>query len=152
VKFLGVVIVLALIGGAAYFLPDLLAEFPTEGMAEEAVENKLAGQSSDVAITLFKKMDGQPRTEEDGVQYYKLDCDGVVEFKKDTMWIFIGGFQTTDPLPPKASKKERKAAEARLAGKASAKKGETVMVKGTVEFEKKESGWVVHRTSLRLKP
>ena len=33
--------VLALIGGAAYFLPDLLAEFPTEGMAEEAVEGKL---------------------------------------------------------------------------------------------------------------
>ncbi|MHC4817762.1 MAG: hypothetical protein ACYTF8_06885 [Planctomycetota bacterium] len=151
-KFLVFVLVVAIAGAAVYYLfPGLLSEVPTERMAKGAVEDLVAGQSKDIEIELFQKTDGQERTDDAGVRHYALDYKCVAKFKKDTMWSFGGnGFQTTDPLPEKTSRKERKAAEARLAGKQPAKAGETVVVKGTVEFESKESGWVVSRTTLDL--
>ena len=78
-----------------------------------------------------------------------LDQAPVRKFKKNTMWSFAAGvFETTDPLPENAKRKERKGAEARLAGKQPAKAGETLVMKGTVDFESKESGWVVTRIVL----
>jgi hypothetical protein len=151
-KFLVFVLVVVIIGVAVYYLfPGLFAEVPTEGMAKSAVEKRVAEQSKDVRIDLFKKTDGQERTNEKGIRHYTLDYQCVAKFKKDTMWSFgFNGFETTDPLPEKAKRKERKAAEARLAGKKPAKAGETVMVKGKVEFEHKESGWVVSNVTLAL--
>ncbi|MHC4819592.1 MAG: hypothetical protein ACYTF8_16225 [Planctomycetota bacterium] len=149
-KFLVFVLVVAIVGGAAYYLfPGLFVEVPTDGMAESAVAKMVAGQSKDIEIELFQKTDGQERTDEKGVRRYALDYKCVAKFKKNTMWSFVAGvFETTDPLPEKAKRKERKAAEARLAGKQPAKAGETVVMKGTVDFESKESGWVATRIVL----
>jgi len=151
-KFLGFVLVLGIAAGALYyFKPGLFVEVPTERMAETAVTNLIASQSSVIGIELFQKTDGQDRTDDDGVRHYTLDYKCAAMFKKDTMWRFrASAFETTDPLPEKASRKERKAAEVRLAGKKPAKAGETVLLKGSVEFESKESGWVVTRTTLAL--
>ncbi|MHC4818166.1 MAG: hypothetical protein ACYTF8_08945, partial [Planctomycetota bacterium] len=151
-KFLVFVLVVAIAGGAVYYLfPGLFVEVPTEGMAKTAVEKLVAGQSKDIRIDLFQKIDGQERTDDAGIRHYALDYKCVAKFKKITMWSFGGnGFATTDPLPEKASRKERKAAEARLAGKQPAKAGDTVMVKGTVEFESKESGWVASNVTIDL--
>ena len=151
-KFLVFVLVVVIAGVAVYYLfPGLFVELPTEGMAESAVEEKVAGQSKDIQIDLFKKTDGQERTDDAGVRHYTLEFQCVAKFKKDTMWSFgVNGFATTDPLPEKAKRKERKAAEARLAGKKPAKAGETVLLKGQVEFESKESGWVATNVTLKL--
>jgi len=151
-SFLGFVLVAAIAAGAIlYFFPGLLVEVPTVRMAKSAVERLVAGQSKDVAIELFQKTDGQERTDEAGVRRYTLDYKCVAKFKKNTMWRFRGGaFETTDPLPEGASRKERKKAEVRLAGKTLAKAGDTVVVKGSVEFESKESGWVVSDTNISL--
>jgi len=149
-KFLVFVLVVGIAGAAVYyFFPGLFVDVPTERMAKGAVEKLVAGQSKDIGIDLFQKTDGQARTDDAGVRHYALDYQCVAKFKKSTMWSFGGnGFATTDPLPEKTSRKERKAAEARLAGKQPAKSGETVMMKGTVEFEHKESGWVVSNVTL----
>ena len=148
-KFLVFVLVVAIAGAAVYYLfPGLFCDVPTERMAKGAVEDLVAGQSKDIDIELFQKTDGQERTDDAGVRHYALDYKCVAKFKKNTMWSFGSGFQTTDPLPEKTSRKERKAAEARLAGKQPAKSGETVMLKGTVEFEHKESGWVAGKVTL----
>ena len=151
-KFLVFVLVVAIAGAAVYYLfPGLFCDVPTERMAKGAVEDLVAGQSKDIDIELFQKTDGQERTDDAGVRHYALDYKCVAKFKKDTMWSFGGnGFATTDPLPEKAKRKERKAAEERLAGKQPAKSGETVMLKGTVEFEHKESGWVASNVALDL--
>jgi len=150
-KFLVFVLVVAIAAAAVYYLfPGLFSDVPTERMAKGAVEDLVAGQSKDIGIELFQKTDGQERTDDAGVRHYALDYKCVAKFKKNTMWSFGSGFQTTDPLPEKASRKERKAAEARLAGKQPAKAGDTVVVKGTVEFEFKESGWVVSNVALDL--
>ena len=91
------------------------------------------------------------RTDDAGVRHYALDYKCVAKFKKNTMWSFgRNGFETTDPLPDNAKRKERKKAEERLAGKKPAKSGDTVAVKGSVEFESKESGWIVTNVTLSL--
>jgi hypothetical protein len=150
-KFLVFVLVVAIAGAAVYYLfPGLFCDVPTERMAKGAVEDLVAGQSKDIDIELFQKTDGQERTDDAGVRHYALDYKCVAKFKKNTMWSFGAGFQTTDPLPEKTSRKERKAAEARLAGKQPAKAGDTVVVKGTVEFQFKESGWVASNVALDL--
>ncbi len=149
-KFLGFVVIVAIAAAAVYyFFPGLFVEVPTEGMAERAVAKMVAGQTKDIDIELFQKTDGQERTDEEGVRRYALEYKCVAKFKKNTMWSFAAGvFETTDPLPEDAKRKERKAAEERLAGKQPAKAGETLVMKGTVDFEHKESGWVVARVVL----
>jgi len=151
-KFLGFLLVLGIGAGALYyFKPGLFVEVPTERMAKTALADVVADQSKDVVIELFQKTDGQDRTDDAGVRRYNIDYKCVAKFKKDTMWRFrASAFETTDPLPEKASRKERKAAEVRLAGKKLAKAGETVVLKGSVEFESKESGWVVSGVRLAL--
>ena len=148
-NFLVFLLVAGLAGaGVYYFFPGLFVEVPNERMAKNAVADLVAEQTKDVEIELFKKTDGQQRTDEAGVRYYALDYKCVGKFRKNTMWSFGLGFATTDPLPKEASRKERKAAESRLAGKQPAKLGDTVALKGTVEFESKESGWVVTGVTL----
>ena len=151
-SFLGFVLVAGIAAGAIfYFYPGLFVEVPTEGMAKSAIEKLVAGQSKDIGIDLFQKTDGQERTDDAGVRRYTLDYKCVAKFKKNTMWRFRGGaFETTDPLPEGASRKERKKAEVRLAGKTLAKARDTVLVKGSVEFESKESGWVVSNATIGL--
>ena len=151
-SFLGFVLVAGIAAGAIfYFYPGLFVEVPTEGMAKSAVEKLVAGQSKDVGIDLFQKTDGQERTDESGVRRYTFDYKCVAKFKKNTMWRFRdGAFETTDPLPEGASRKERKKAEVRLAGKTLAKVGDTVAVKGSVDFESKESGWVLSNATISL--
>ena len=144
-KFLGFIIVLAAAGaGVYYFFPGLFVEVPNERMAETAVADHVAEQSKDIEIDLLQKTDGQERTDEEGVRRYTLEYKCVAKFSKNTMWSFIGNrFATVDPLPEDASRKERKAAEGIMAGKTLAKAGDTVLLKGAVEFEHKESGWSV---------
>jgi len=151
-SFLKSVLVAGIVAAAAfYFFPGLFVEVPTEGMAKSAVEKLVAGQSKDVGIDLFQKTDGQERTDDAGVRRYTLDYKCVAKFKNNTMWRFRGGaFETTEPLPEGASRKERKKAEVRLAGKTLAKAGDTVLVQGSVEFESKESGWVVSNATISL--
>jgi len=151
-KLLGFLLVVGIAGAAVYyFFPCFFVEVPTERMANDAVAKLVAKQSPVIGIDLFQKVDGQERTDESGVRHYALDYKCVAQFKKNTMWDFVGGaFRTADPLNEDASRKERKAAAAILAGKQAAKPGDTVMVKGTVEFEKKESGWVVSTVTIDL--
>jgi len=151
-QLLAFLVVVGIAGvGVYYFFPGLFVEVPTELMAERAVTSRVAEQSKDVGIELFKKTDGQERTDDAGVRRYSMDSQCVAKFKKNTMWSFgAKGFETTDPLPDDASRKEKKKAEYRLRGKRLAKAGETVVMKGTVEFENKESGWVVSNVTLKL--
>jgi len=144
-KFLGIVLVLAAAGaGVYYFFPDLFVDAPNERTAQDAVADHVEKQSKVIGIDLFQKTDGQERTDEAGVRRYTLEYKCVAKFKKATMWSFIGNrFVTVDPLPEDASKKERKATAGIMAGKSLAKAGDTVMLKGAVEFEHKESGWTV---------
>ena len=149
-KFLGIVLVLAAAGaGVYYFFPGLFVEVPNERMAQSAVADHVAEQSKVIEIDLLQKTDGQERTDDAGVRHYTFEYKCVAKFKKDTMWSFIGNrFATVDPLPKDASKKERKATADIMAGKTLAKAGDTVALKGAVEFEHKESGWTVTKVTI----
>jgi len=151
-KLLAFLIFVGLAGGAVYyFFPGLFVEVPNDRMARSAVADVIADQSQDVSIELFQKVDGQDRTDSAGVRRYVLEYKCAAKFAKDTMWSFGGnGFETTDPLPEDASRKQRKEAEERLAGKQPAKAGDTVLLKGRVVFEKKESGWNVKDVTIDL--
>lgn len=149
-KFLGIVLVLAAAGaGIYYFFPGRFVDVPNDLMAKRAVADKVAEQSKVIDIDLFQKTEGQERTDDAGVRRYTLEYKCVAKFKKNTMWSFIGDrFATVDPLPEDASRKERKATADIMAGKKLAKAGDTVPLKGKVEFEQKESGWSVTDVTL----
>jgi hypothetical protein len=151
-QFLSFVLVLAIAGAAVYyFFPDLFADVPSVGMAEKAVSERVVGPSKGVEVDLFQKTDGQERTDESGVRHYALDYKCVAKFSRDAMWALAGSrFETAVPLSKDASRRERREAEKTLAGKKLAKSGDTVALKGTVDFVSKESGWVVTSVTIAL--
>lgn len=128
---------------------------PTEADGKDALTAAIHGKNA-AALTIrsFRKTDGQ-NADLMGVKVYLLEFEAVAEFVAEAAFSSNGrAIDVVGPLPTLAEQKPGFSWDAyfnsAVAGRAPGFRADRLFLKGTVEFQNKESGWVAGGVSFTI--